>query len=139
MRGTPQYEGYRWLEQAQADLKWTRHLYEEGAYYLACFLAQQSAEKALKAFLYAQGEERVTGPSVRSLCSRATAYDASFGDQADEWGILDSYYVPTRYPNGLPDDIPARVYNQAAARSALTLAEAVVSYVQRRLPARTGE
>jgi HEPN domain-containing protein len=76
---------------------------------------------------------------VRSLCGRATAYDASFGDQADEWGILDSYYVPTRYPNGLPDDIPARVYNHAAAKSALALAEAVVSYVQRRLPARTGE
>jgi HEPN domain-containing protein len=46
-------------------------------------------------------------------------------DALDDWSILDSYYIPTRYPNGLPADIPARVYNCAAARSALALAEAV--------------
>lgn len=139
MRGTPQHEGRRWLEQAQADLEWTRHLFDAGAYYLVCFLAQQTAEKALKAFLYAQGEEMVIGHSVRNLCCRAAAYDVGFRDRTEEWGILDSYYVPTRYPNGLPDDIPARVYNQAAARSALTLAEAVVLYVQTRLSAHDEE
>ncbi|PWH13421.1 MAG: DNA-binding protein [Ardenticatenia bacterium] len=135
MRATPRDEGRRWLEQAQTDLKWTRHLLDAGAYYLVCFLAQQTAEKALKAFLYAQGEEMVTGHSVRSLCRRAAAYDASFENYLDEWGILDSYYIPTRYPNGLPGDIPARVYHQAAAHSALTLAEAVVTYVEERLSA----
>ncbi len=56
MRNNPQHEGQRWLEQAQVDLKWTRHLHKEGAYHLVCFLAQQVAEKALKAFLYAQVE-----------------------------------------------------------------------------------
>ena len=139
MRDTPRDEGRRWLEQAQADLKWTRHLFDAGAYYLVCFLAQQTAEKALKAFLYAQGEEMVTGRSVRSLCRRAAGYDAGFGDYTDEWGILDSYYVPTRYPNGLPDDIPARIYNRAAAASALALVGAVVAYVQRQLSAQAGE
>ena len=44
--------------------------------------------------------------------------------------IRDSYYIPTRYPNGLPDDIPANVYNREAATSALTLAEEVLSEVQ---------
>lgn len=39
MRGNPLDEGRRWLAQAQEDLRWTRHLAEEGAYYLACFLA----------------------------------------------------------------------------------------------------
>lgn len=56
MRRKPLDEGRRWLAQAQEDLRWTRHLAEEGAYYLACFLAQQAAEKAIKAFLYAQGK-----------------------------------------------------------------------------------
>jgi HEPN domain-containing protein len=122
-------EGERWLEQAQADLKWTRHLKAEGAYYLVCFLAQQAAEKALKAFLYAQGEELVVGHSVRQLCQRAAEYDARFQEHLDDWAILDSYYIPTRYPNGLPDDIPARVYNQKAATSALALTEAVVTLI----------
>ncbi len=129
MRNAPYPEGQRWLEQAQVDLKWTRHLNTEGAYYLVCFLAQQTAEKALKAFLYAQGEEIVFGHSVRKLCERAAEYDARFQERLEDWGILDSYYIPTRYPNGLPDDIPARVYNQQAATTALPLTEAVVAYI----------
>jgi HEPN domain-containing protein len=94
-----------------------------------CFLAQQLAEKALKAFLYAQGEELVIGHSVRQLCQRAGAYETAFLDRLEDWAILDSYYIPTRYPNGLPADIPARVYNQSAAQSALALAEAVYTHV----------
>lgn len=54
------------MEQAQVDLEWARHLFSQGAFYLVCFLAQQLAEKALKAFLYAQGEEAVIGHKVRS-------------------------------------------------------------------------
>ena len=44
--------------------------------------------------------------------------------------LLDSYYIPTRYPNGLPDDIPARVYNRQAAERALALAQAVATEVE---------
>jgi HEPN domain-containing protein len=130
MRNSPRAEGQRWLEQAQTDLKWARHLGTEGAHYLACFLAQQVAEKALKAFLYAQGEELVVGHSVRQLCQRAAEFDAEYQQHLADWAILDSYYIPTRYPNGLPDDIPARVYNQEAARAALALAGAVVTQVE---------
>jgi HEPN domain-containing protein len=130
MRDSPKAEGQRWLEQAQVDLKWARHLDIEGAYYLVCFLAQQIAEKSLKAFLYAQGEEIVIGHSVRQLCRRAADYRAEFRQHLDEWAILDSYYIPTRYPNGLPDDIPARVYNREVASTALALADAVVARVE---------
>ncbi len=129
MKETPHTEGRRWLEQAQVDLEWARHLFQQGAYYLVCFLAQQLAEKALKAFLYAQGEEAVIGHSVRQLCQRAGEYDARFQCHLDMWGGLDGYYIPTRYPNGLPGDIPARVYNRTAAESALATAGAVVSEV----------
>ena len=137
MRGTPRGEGERWLTQAQVDLKWVRHLMKEGAYYLVCFLAQQTAEKALKAFLYAQGEEMVTGHSVRRLCERACEYDPRFRNYLNEWGILDSYYVPPRYPNGLPDGIPADVYNRTGAQGALALAEDVLRQVEARFTAGT--
>jgi HEPN domain-containing protein len=131
MRENPQNEGLRWIEQAKIDLQWAGHLNSEGAYYLVCFLAQQSAEKALKAFLYARGEEIVIGHSVRVLCARAAEYEAEFQDHADEWAILDTYYIPTRYPNGLPDDIPARVYNRAAAEDSLKLSNAVIRHVDK--------
>ena len=75
MRATPRDQGIRWLEQAQTDLKWVRHLAEHGAHYLVCFLAQQAAEKALKAVLYATGEELVLGHSVRQLSLRIAGLD----------------------------------------------------------------
>jgi HEPN domain-containing protein len=130
MRNSARYEGRRWLEQAQADLGWARHLNTQGAYYLVCFLAQQAAEKVLKAFLYAQGKELVVGHSVRRLCQRAAEYNPLFQEHLDDWAILDSFYIPTRYPNGLPDDIPARVYNQQAGDRALALAGAVIVQVE---------
>ncbi|MGQ9556240.1 MAG: HEPN domain-containing protein [Anaerolineae bacterium] len=131
MRRTPREEGQRWLEQATVDLKWCQHLRDEGAYYLACFLAQQVAEKALKAFLYAQGEEVVIGHSVRRLSEQAAGYSPNLRQKVDEWAVLDIYYIPTRYPNGLPDDIPSRVYNRKMAADASALAEDVVAYVSK--------
>ena len=133
MREDPLAEGWRWLEQAQEDLHWAQHLARQGAYHLACFLAQQVTEKALKAFLYAQGEEVVIGHSVARLCARADGYQPVFAEKAREWSILDGYYVPTRCPNSLPDDIPSRVYTRRAADEAVSLAADAVAFVQAQL------
>lgn len=122
-------EGKRWLDQAKEDLKWARHLSETGGYHIVCFLSQQVAEKALKAFLYANGEEVVLGHSIGRLSRAAAQYDATFNEKTNQWVILDTYYIPTRYPNGLPDGIPADAYNQEIAKSAVTLATEVVYYI----------
>lgn len=53
MRKSALEEGDRRLSQATADLHWATHLAREEGWHLACFLAQQVTEKALKAFLYA--------------------------------------------------------------------------------------
>ncbi|MGH2543112.1 MAG: HEPN domain-containing protein [Ardenticatenaceae bacterium] len=129
MRNGPVEEGRRWLRQAQADLGWTQHLAQEGGYHLACFLAQQVTENALKAFLYAQGQEVVLGHSVTRLCEVAATYNPEFAARARSWKLLDSYYIPTRYPNGLPDGIPADVYTAEAAADAVGLAAAAVEFV----------
>jgi len=130
MRERQRQEGERWLAQATEDLRWTKHLAREGGYHLACFLAQQVAEKALKAFLYYQGEEIVLGHSVERLCSAASAYHTEFVDKSGRWSILDGYYIPTRYPNSLPDGIPAKVYTEEAAARAAELAEEAVTYIR---------
>jgi HEPN domain-containing protein len=129
MRDNPLDEGKRWLRQAREDLRWAHHLAEQGGYHLACFLAQQVTEKALKAFLYAQGEEIVVGHSVQRLCAAAATFEPEFQTRARSWSILDAYYVPTRYPNGLPDGIPADVYTQQAATDAVELADEAVEFV----------
>ncbi|GFN23694.1 HEPN domain-containing protein [Thermanaeromonas sp. C210] len=129
MRRAPAEEARRWLDQAREDLKWARRLAEEGGYHIACFLSQQVAEKALKAFLYAQGETLVLGHSVSTLGEKAAHYEKKIAEKTGVWSILDGYYIPTRYPNGLPDGIPARVYNQKTAREAVALAAQVVDTV----------
>lgn len=129
MRNPPLEEGQRWLRQAEVDLGWARHLAAAGAYHLACFLSQQVTEKALKAYLYAQGEEIVLGHSVERLCAAAAAYEQGFRTSARSWSMLDGYYIPTRYPNGLPDGIPADVYTESAAQEAVRLAGEAVARV----------
>ncbi|MCX7667609.1 MAG: HEPN domain-containing protein [Atribacterota bacterium] len=130
MRKGPRDEGQRWLEQAKEDLKWARELLAKGGYYLVCFLSQQVGEKALKAYLYAQGEEIVLGHSIGRLCEAAGMFNPLFLEKGKRWIILDSYYIPTRYPNGLLENIPARVYTEEAAQSAVTLAQEVVEVVE---------
>lgn len=133
MRRTPAEEGRRWIEQAEEDLRWARDLAERGGYHIACFLAQQIGEKALKAFHYSRGDELVVGHSVEQLCERAAERDGAFEEKRGRWSALDGYYVPTRYPNSLPDSIPARVYGEEAARNAVSLAEEIVAFVKERL------
>ncbi|MBT9169733.1 MAG: hypothetical protein DDT18_00068 [Actinobacteria bacterium] len=130
MRRSALEEGMRWLEQAEEDQRWAKDLAERGGYHLACFLAQQVGEKALKAFLYAQGEEIVLGHSIARLCQSASQWEGEFGKQVRRWSILDGFYVPTRYPNSLPDSIPARVYTQEAAAEAVRLSQEMVDFVR---------
>ena len=87
----------------------------------------------MKAFLYASGEELVLGHSVERLCGEAARYDSGLHDKARRWSILDGFYITTRYPNSLPESIPARVYTEDAAREAVRLAGQIVSEVGRRL------
>ena len=135
MRRTPREEGQRWLDQAVADLHWADDLARRGGYHIACFLAQQIGEKALKAVLYASGEELVLGHSIERLSREAAERVPALRERARRWSILDGYYVAARYPNGLPDSIPARVYTEEAAREAVRLAGEIVDFARERLSA----
>ena len=92
----------------------------------------------MKAFLYAQGEEIVLGHSVERLCHQAADWEPEFGEMVKRWAILDGYYVPTRYPNGIPDSIPARVYTEDAAQGAVGLASEIVTFVRELLSEEKG-
>lgn len=39
---------------------------------------------------------------------------------------LGGYYVPTRYPDGLPDSIPVRVYMRRSAEETLEMTDRVL-------------
>ena len=46
---------------------------------------------------------------------------------------LDAYYIPTRYPNGLPDGIPAQIYTKTVAKEVLRMADQTLSFVRNKL------
>jgi HEPN domain-containing protein len=73
---------------------------------VACFLYQQGAEKLLKAVLYLKGERPVVGHATTHLAARCAEYDPGFKDLLESCRELDVFYIPTRYPNGVPDGAP---------------------------------
>ena len=125
-------EGRRWLLQAEQDLDDARYSFDGGRFHLACFLTQQAAEKGLKAFLYAQGEEHLFGHSVAELCKKAIAYDNEF-ENIKRASVLDKYYIPTRYPDGLPGGVPYEMFDEDDASKAIGLAVSVIELVRKKL------
>ena len=103
-----QVEGRRWYRQAQADLEVVRTLRSAGHYAAACFHSQQAAEKALKAVLFVVGARVVLGHSVRELARRCESHDGAFAALAGDAGLLDQFYIPTRYPRPAKPSRPRR-------------------------------
>lgn len=136
MKPTPHDEAARWLAQARQDLSDGRYNADGDRHHLACFLAQQSAEKGLKAYLYARGIENPWGHSAAQLCEAAREFDTAFAELTEAASTLDRYYIPTRYPNGLPGGTPADAFHQRDSESALADAEKVVEFVSNRVEGR---
>ena len=73
------------------------------------------------------------GHSVERLSHQAAKYDHEFENMIAVWSILDGFYIPTRYPNGVPDSIPARVYTKYAAIQASEMADEIMEFVRRKM------
>ena len=128
---SPEKQGRRWLAQARQDLDAATVLLHAGHRNLACFHAQQAAEKAGKAFLYGRGVEEVWGHSVAVLLHDAASHDASLEVLRPTGAALDKFYITTRYPNGLPDGLPADAYTETEATDAIAKADMVLQAIAR--------
>lgn len=126
-----QVEARRWFVQAQADLEIVNLLQSAGYYAAACFHAQQAAEKALKAVLFGQGSRVVWGHSVRELARQCEAHEVAFASVAGDAALLDQFYIPTRYPNGLPSPaVPSEAYSALQAGDAVSAARRIIEVVE---------
>lgn len=117
-----------WLDQAVRDLELVRLDIEHGYWEWACFTAQQSAEKAVKALLMHYGYTvwgHAITPMFRHL-DRVTVPDALVARAQ----LLDAHYVLTRYPNGFAEGKPADYYNMAMASEAECAATEIVRFCQ---------
>jgi HEPN domain-containing protein len=131
MQPDPEHEGRRWLDQALRDMDDARLVTDAGRFNLACFLCQQGAEKALKGFLFLRGEELARGHSVGDLCKQAAVVEPAFASLCEQAARLDLFYIPTRYPNGLPGGLPSEAFAADDADRALGLASSIIERVER--------
>ncbi len=110
-----------WLRQAQNDLEFAEQGIQTKHYSQVCFLAQQAAEKAIKAIAYFQ-EFEVRGHSV-AMIARSLGYN---GEIEEAGKILDQYYISTRYPDALPGGAPFEFFTEKQARESLTKAALIL-------------
>jgi len=86
-----------WMAQAEDDLEAAEILRNAGKHAQACFMAQQAAEKAVKAAHLSRLHEYHIHV-VQELLKRLDVVVPT--DLLEKGAALDSYYVPTRYANG---------------------------------------
>lgn len=133
---TPRETARRWLAQAENELNITRVLSESGFWSGACFHAEQTAQLALKAFLYLRGRRFVNIHSIRSLVLECSKEVSDFLVFEDYGSLLDRYYLATRYPDVLPEPaIPFESFTEQEAHQALAYASEIVETVSNKVNA----
>lgn len=126
-------EGLRWLDQARMDFKTARDCTKDGNFYASAFFAQQSAEKALKGFLYSRGFRALITHSVLDLIEEASKSEANFQEFIDFGRELDKHYIGSRYPNFYPSGAPYRYYTREVAEKCVSYAESILQEVRKYL------
>jgi len=119
-------EGLRWLDQAKADLKTAKDCVKDGNYYAGAFFSQQSAEKALKGFLYSKGYRALITHSVTELLEESSKLEEVFRGFIDYGKELDRHYIGSRYPNFYPKGPAYKYYTEEMTEKCLNYAELIL-------------
>ena len=122
-----------WMAQANADLEAARASADQERHALACFLAHESATKAVKGFLYKQGAEIVWGEHLSDLCEDAMAFDPSFDFVKSVAALLDKHILAARNPDAIGGAVPADVYDSTDSSHALEIAAEVLVSIRQKL------
>jgi len=124
-------EGLRWFDQARADLKTAKDCLTDKNYYACAFFSQQSAEKALKGFLYSKGFRAIITHSVTELLEESTKHQSVFKKSIDQGKELDRHYIGSRYPNFYPRGPAYKYYTEEIAKRCVNYAESILKEVEK--------
>lgn len=119
-----------WLTKAVHDLESAEWLLarSDPLREAAAFHCQQTAEKALKAYLTWQDEPFEKTHSLVALVGKCLPLDTSFKELRNAATTLTPYAVALRYPGDLPE------LTEEEAQQAVDLAREVWEFVLERLP-----
>ena len=116
-----------WLAASDSDLAFAELGARDGFYSQACFESQQAAEKALKAYLFAQGRELERTHSLPRLLRECQTFDQRLAELEPACATLTAYYIETRYPHSFST---VAVYSKGVAQEAVHLAAAVLALIR---------
>jgi HEPN domain-containing protein len=127
-------EALRWLEQAEHNLNVAKHDLEADFYSDTCFMAEQAAQVALKAFLICHKKRFVSQHSIQELAKLSAQYNKNFEIFIEYGKVLDRYYIPTRYPDALArGSVPYKTFTHKDANEALKFAEEILNKVRQEI------
>ncbi|HDN76005.1 MAG TPA: HEPN domain-containing protein [Acidilobales archaeon] len=115
--------------QALRDIKASGDSLKDGNYEWSCFQAQQAAERALKALLYAHGRS-AWGHSLVELLNYLRDVEEIKEDFYVLARELDRHYIPSRHPNAFESGYPGMYYDEPTATRALEAAKAIINWVK---------
>ncbi len=116
-----------WLNQAKRDLESARSQRNAGYYEWTTFIAQQAAEKAIKAVLQKLGAE-AWGHAVSKLLNSLLELTGKSSDLNQAAIFLDKFYIPDRYPNGWGEGILADFITKEDADNAIDYSEKILRF-----------
>ena len=121
-----------WLDQAERDLRQAEASLRDEFFEWACFAAQQSAEKAVKALIQSLGGEP-WGHSVASLMDMLPQ-DLRPNHLRDFALELDQAYIPSRYPNAHPAGFPGKTFSRKMGERLIGYAQQILAFCRNKIP-----
>ena len=122
----PKEQSKRWLKQSEYDLSEAKEKLNGKSFAYACFYSEQSAQKAIKAFLIYNGKRFITIHSVGELLKEASLINNLFAPLVEAGKTLDRYYLSSRYPDALPEPaIPYESFTFSEMKEAVSIAQKI--------------
>ena len=118
-----------WLAQAERDLDQAEDSRRAKRHEWACFAAQQSAEKAVKALHLRFGQDacgHVVAKLLRELPNGVTVSE----ELVEKGRVLDNFYIPARHPNSHSDGAPFEHYGPLQSEAAIAYAREIVEFAR---------
>jgi len=118
-----------WLNQATRDLEQAEDSRRAARHEWACFAAHQAAEKAVKALHLHLGQE-AWGHVVARLLQELPDTIRVPGELVEKGRVLDSFYIPPRYPNSHPEGAPFEHYGPLQSEEAIRYAHEILEFTR---------
>lgn len=123
-----------WFAEAEFELATAEDLVALGRHAPACFMAQQAAEKAVKA-LHLHLLQNAWGHSIAELLRELPPAIGVPPDRIQDAMALDLFYIPSHYPDAHSEGAPFQKYGPLQAEQAVKHARAIVEFIRHEMAA----